>query len=234
MIGQELTYWVAFINGLASFFTPCVLPLLPLYFSYLAGTTIQDIAFQKDARRNMIINSFAFVIGLSILNIMLGFGAKAINTTLVQYEELIRKVGGVLIMILGLYFIGLFKLPFLDREHKYHYRKFRPNVLSSLILGITFSVGWTPCNGPIVGTILFLASFEKDYLQAGGLMSIYSLGFAIPFLLSALLFGKFIHHYKKVFTHFNKIKWVAGILMIIMGIMLYTNSLSLLVIGGAK
>lgn len=233
-MGNELTSWVAFINGFFSFFTPCVLPLLPLYLSYLAGTTIQDIERQKDARRNMIINSFAFVLGLSMINIMLGFGARAINSTLVQYQDIIRKVGGVLIIILGLYFIGLFKIRFLDRERKYHYKKFRPNVFSSIILGITFSIGWTPCNGPILGSILFLASFEKNYLKAGAMMSIYSLGFAIPFLLSAILFGAFIHHYKKVFAYFDKVKWIAGILMIIMGILLYTNSLSLLVIGGTQ
>lgn len=119
------------------FFTPCVLPLLPLYFSYLAGTTIQDIEFQKDARRNMIINSIAFVMGLSIINVMLGFGAKAINTTLIQYEEVIRKVGGILIIILGLYFIGIFKIRFLDRERKYHYKKnFDPMCFPHLFWGL--------------------------------------------------------------------------------------------------
>lgn len=230
-MGNELTIWVAVFNGFLSFFTPCVLPLLPLYFSYLAGTTITDLESNKDVRKIMIINSIAFVLGLSILNITLGFGAKVINDTLVRYQEYIRKAGGILVIIFGLYFIGLFKIKLFNKEKKYHYKNYSPNFLKSLLLGITFSFGWTPCNGPIIGTILFLASFEKNYMTAGFMMLVYSIGFAIPFLISALLLSKFINNYKRIYKHFDKIKLVAGILMIIMGIMLYTNTLSLLVVS---
>lgn len=229
-MGNELTFWVAIFNGFLSFFTPCVLPLLPLYFSYLAGTTITDLEKNKNIRRIMIINSIAFVLGLSILNITLGFGAKVINNTLITYQDYIRKVGGILIIIFGLYFIGVFKIKLFNKEKKYQYKNYSPSFIKSLLLGITFSFGWTPCNGPIIGTILFLASFEKNYLKAGGMMLVYSIGFAIPFLISALLLGKFINNYKKIYKYFDKIKLVAGVLMIIMGIMLYTNTLSLLVV----
>ncbi|MCT4598902.1 MAG: cytochrome c biogenesis protein CcdA [Vallitalea sp.] len=230
-MGNELTFFIAIFNGFLSFFTPCILPLLPLYFSYLAGTSITDIENNKNIKKTMLINSIAFVIGLSILNIMLGFGAKAISTTLVQYQEFIRKLGGVLIIIFGLYYIGILKIRFFDKERKYHYRNYSPSFIKSMLLGITFSFGWTPCNSPIVGSILFLASFEKNYIKAGGMMLIYSIGFAIPFLISAILLSKFVNNYKKIYQYFDKIKIIAGLLMIIMGIMLYTNTLSLLVIG---
>ncbi|GKX31314.1 cytochrome C biogenesis protein CcdA [Vallitalea longa] len=230
-MGNELTFWVAIFNGFLSFFTPCVLPLLPLYFSYLAGTTITNLENNKDIRKIMIINAIAFVLGLSILNITLGFGAKVINDTLVRYQDSIRKVGGILVIIFGLYFLGVFKIKLFNKEKKYHYKNYSPNFLKSLLLGITFSFGWTPCNGPIIGTILFLASFEKDYMRAGFMMLVYSIGFAIPFLISALLLSRFINNYKRIYKYFDKIKFVAGLLMIIMGIMLYTNTLSLLVVS---
>ncbi|MCT4544783.1 MAG: cytochrome c biogenesis CcdA family protein [Vallitalea sp.] len=226
-MGSDLTLWVAIFNGFLSFFTPCVLPLLPLYFSYLAGTSIKDIENNIDVQKTMFINSIAFVLGLSILNITLGFGAKVINTTLVQYEDIIRKAGGILIIVFGLYFLGLFDIKLFNKQKRFEYNNYSPSFLKSLILGITFSFGWTPCNGPIIGTILFLASFEKNYFKAGGMMLIYSIGFAIPFLISVFLVSKFINNYKKIYKHFNKIKIIAGLLMIIMGIMLFTDTLSL-------
>ncbi len=228
MSGNDLSIWVALGNGFISFFTPCVLPLLPIYFGYLAGTSIDDIQNDKSVRKTMIQNTIGFVLGLSFLNLSLGFGAKAINVFLLEYSDIIRRVGGVLIILFGLYFIGLFKFKFLNRERKIHYKNYTPSFLKSLLLGITFSFGWTPCNGPILGSILLLASFEQNYIRAGGLMLVYSLGFALPFITSAILLSLFTQFYKKIFKYFDTIKWIAGVLLIIMGVLLYLDKLALI------
>jgi cytochrome c-type biogenesis protein len=224
----DVSYIVAFSSGLLSFFTPCIVPLLPLYFGYLAGETVQNIEDQK-IHRKLLINTAAFVLGLTALNILLGFGAKAASDVLMRYGNQMRVAGGILLVLFGLYFIFGLRLGFMEREHKLQYKKYTPSFLKSFLLGITFSFGWTPCNGPIIATILMMASFQQDYLGAGTLMLVYSLGFASMFFLAALLVGVFMKKVKGIYKHFKKIKIAAGILMIGMGYLMITNQISLLV-----
>ncbi len=225
---QDVSYIVAFGSGLLSFFTPCIIPLLPLYFGYLAGETIQNIE-DKKIHRKLLTNTGAFVLGLTSLNIMLGFGAKAASDLLLRYSDGLRIAGGILLVLFGLYFIFGLRLRFMETEHKIHMRKYTPSFLKSFLLGITFSFGWTPCNGPIIATILMMASFQKDYLAAGSLMLVYSLGFAVMFMMAALLVGLFMKKVKGIYKYFKWIKLAAGLLMIGMGYLMITNQISLLV-----
>lgn len=226
LMGINVSYVVAFFNGLISFFTPCILPLLPVYFGYLAGEALADLN-DKNVKRKLIINALGFVLGITLLNVLLGFGAKALTAPLMEYGYILRIIGGILMILFGLYFISGLKFMFIERERKIQYKKFTPNFLKSFLLGIAFSFGWTPCNGPIIGSILIIASFEQNYLKAGSLMLVYSLGFAIMFLLSALLIGFFLEKSKKIYRYFNIIKIVAGIIMILMGILLLMNKLTI-------
>jgi cytochrome c-type biogenesis protein len=224
----DVSYIVAFGSGLLSFFTPCIIPLLPLYFGYLAGETINSIE-DKKIHRKLLINTGAFGRGLTSLNIMLGFGAKAASDLLLRYSNGLRIAGGVLLILFGIYFMFGLSLRFMEKEHKIQMKSYTPSFLKSFLLGITFSFGWTPCNGPIIATILMMASFQKDYLSAGSLMLVYSLGFATMFMLAAVLVGLFMKKVKGVYKYFKWIKIVAGLLMIGMGYLMITNQISLLV-----
>lgn len=225
---SNVNYIVAFTNGLISFFTPCILPLLPVYFGYLAGETISNIQENNKLKKRLIINAIGFVLGLTILNILLGFGAKAAISILRTYAKYIRIGGGILLILFGTYFISNINLKILEKERKFHYTNYSSNFLKSFFLGIAFSFGWTPCNGPIIASILMMAGFQQNYLKAGTLMLTYSLGFAIMFIMFAVLAGKYIHRIKSIYKYFRHIKIFAGTIMIIMGILLIIDKISII------
>lgn len=224
---MSVSYSIALVSGLLSFFSPCILPLLPLYFGYLAGEATININNTK-IKRKLIINAVGFVLGISLLNVLLGFGARAFTQVLMNYKDILRIIGGVLMILFGLYFISGMKLLYFEKERKVHYKNYTPSFLKSFILGIAFNFGWTPCNGPIIASILIVSSFEQDYLRAGTLMLVYSLGFSVMFLLSAILVGLFIERVKKIYKYLNIIKRISGTIMIIMGILLITNLISII------
>lgn len=226
----DISYYGAFVAGVLSFFTPCILPLLPVYFGYLAGEAMTNLEDQK-VHRKLIVNAIAFVLGLTVLNLFLGFGAKAASNFLISYGDPLRIAGGILMILFGLYFIFGLRLGFIEKERKITYKSYSPSFLKSFILGLTFSFGWTPCNGPIIASILFVASFKADYLGAGTLMLVYSLGFSVLFILSAVLVGVFIEKVRAIYKYFKYIKWVAGILMIGMGVLMIMDKLTLLTVA---
>lgn len=224
---SDVSYLMAFTGGILSFFTPCILPLLPVYFGYLAGEAMNSLE-DKKVHKKLISNAIAFVIGITILNLLLGFGAKAASDFLIKYGQSIRIGGGILLVLFGIYFIFGLRLGIIEKERKVQYKSYSPSFIKSLLLGITFSFGWTPCNGPIIASILFMASFKEDYWGAGSLMLVYSAGFAIMFILSAVLVSIFIKKVKAVYKYFKAIKIVAGLLMILMGYLMMTNQVSIL------
>jgi len=221
---SNVTVYAAFINGLITFFSPCVLPLLPLYFSYLAGEAL-TIDNHKKVRTKLLVNSFGFVLGLSMLNLLIGFGAKFLSDYLLMNKDIIRITGGVIMILFGVYFASGFKIPFLEKDRKYVYTKYSPNFIKSLILGFTFSLGWSACNGPIVASITLIASFQKDFIRAGGLMLIYSLGFAVPFFISAILAGTMVSRMKSLNKYMGIIKAISGAILVIMGILMLMNKI---------
>ncbi len=176
------------------------------------------------------VNATAFVLGISVVNLLLGFGAKAASSFLLKYGTQLRITGGIILILFGLYFIFGLRLSFIEKERKFTYKSYSPSFLKSFLLGLTFSFGWTPCNGPILASILFMASFKSNYIEAGSLMLVYSLGFSVLFILSAVLVGVFIDRIKKMFKYFKYIKWLAGGLMIFMGYLMITNQVSLLTV----
>lgn len=225
----DISFLVAFTTGLLSFFTPCILPLLPVYFGYLAGEAITSLE-DKKVHRRLMINAIAFVLGLTLLNLFLGFGAKVASEYLIKYSNEMRIAGGVLLVLFGIYFMFNLRIGFMEKERKIQYKSYSPSFIKSFLLGITFSFGWTPCNGPIIATILFMAALKDNYILAGSLMLVYSLGFAVMFLLSAFLVGIFIKKVKVVYKYFKWVKIIAGLIMMLMGYLMITNQVSLLVI----
>jgi len=224
---NDVNYLSALVSGIITFFLPCILPLLPVYFGYLAGEAITNLDNSKIKIRLMT-NALGFVLGITLLNVLLGFGARAITKPLLEYQDILRAIGGIIMILFGVYFAAGLKWMFFERERKIRYHNYSPSFIKSFILGITFSFGWSPCYAPIVGNILIISSFEHNYFRAGTLMLVYSLGFGTMFLLSAFLAGVFVKNSKKIYPYLNTIKRVAGIIMIVMGILLLTDQLSIL------
>src|SRR6266849_5076988 len=198
-MGGSLGVVVAFSAGLFSFLSPCVLPLFPSYLSFITGMSVGDLTADLTgaARRRVMLPALAFVVGFSLVFVSLGASFSAAGQFLLDYRETIRRVGGVLIVLFGLYIAGVFKLGLLGRTKQLQLREKPAGYLGSLAVGITFAIGWTPCVGPILGAILSLAG-TADTVQRGiGLLIAYSAGLGLPFLLSAVALGSFLRVFKR-------------------------------------
>jgi cytochrome c biogenesis protein CcdA len=222
-----------FVAGLLSFFAPCIVPLLPVYVGYLSKGAENKVVTEETEKKGkfafinkrLIFQTLVFVIGLSTAFVLLGFGAGAIGKLL--NNRIVLYVSGAIVIILGLHQIGLFKIGFLERTKKVEVEKSsRGGILGAYLLGLTFSLGWTPCVGPVLATVLGLASGQGSAAYGGFLMMIYSAGLALPFILISLFAGFFMTKFRKLNRHLGKIRVVGGILIIIMGILLMTNSLN--------
>lgn len=220
---------LVFIGGVISFFSPCVLPLIPIYLSYLAGTQITE-KFTKKDYINLVTNTLAFVLGISTVFILLGIGATTIGQTLNNYKDIIRKVGGIFVIILGVNYSGLIKINLFNKEKRYTMKNYKANLWQSFLLGFTFSFGWTPCLSSFITPVLFMASIQGKVLSAIILLLIYSLGFAIPFILMSLFASFTLKYIKNIYKYMDKIRLVSGIFLIILGILLFTNYLKILTI----
>lgn len=222
---------VVFGAGVLSFFSPCIIPLLPVYVGYLSKSAGEDVNSNTTKKRivnpRLIIQTLIFTLGLSTAFVLLGFGAGALGKII--NSRIILYVSGALVIILGLHQIGLFNIGFLERQKKIEFKgSKRGGIIGAYLLGLTFSLGWTPCIGPVLATVLGIAGSQGLALYAGFLMFIYSIGLAIPFLLLSLFAGFFLEKYKKLNKHMKTIRIVGGVLIIIMGILLMTNNLNII------
>ena len=214
-------YLVAFGAGLISFLSPCVLPLIPGYISYITGQSLQEILNKKE------INFFPlilFCLGFSTVFVILGASASFLGQTLLQNSEILRIAAGIIIIIFSLQLIGIINIPYLNFEKRFDAKESR-NILFPYVIGVAFGFGWTPCIGPILGSILALASIEETLSRAVILLILYSLGLAIPFVLSGYLIQKFLLFSKNFRKNINLISKIGGIILLITGILILTNQL---------
>jgi cytochrome c-type biogenesis protein len=217
---------VAFLAGLLSFLSPCVLPVVPSYLSYITGITG---AAELQSRRHLaLVHATLFVTGFSIIFILLGATATALGRVLNYYQHWLERAGGVLIILFGLYTMGILKSGLLSREMRFQLGDKPLGFLGSLLAGMAFGAGWTPCIGPILGSILLYitASPDADLSRGIPLMLAYSVGLAIPFLLAALAFEKFALFSKNFRKHLGLVEKVAGVLLILFGLLLVTGQFS--------
>jgi cytochrome c-type biogenesis protein len=213
--------FIAFGAGLISFLSPCVLPLIPGYVSFISGQSLQEILKSK---RINILPLILFCFGFSTVFIILGASASFLGQTLLQNSEILRIIAGIIIIIFSLQLIGVINIPYLNYEKRFDARKSR-NILFPYIIGLAFGFGWTPCIGPILGSILALASIEETLSRAILLLSFYSLGLAIPFVLSGYLIQKFLLFSKNFKKNINIISKIGGVILLITGILILTNQL---------
>ena len=216
--------FVAFGAGLISFLSPCVLPLIPGYISFISGASLNELLAKK--KINMI-PLILFTLGFSFVFIMFGAAASYLGQVLLQNSQTLRIIAGLIIIIFSLQLIGLINISFLNFEKKV-YTKRNNNIWFSFIVGMAFGFGWTPCIGPILGSILALASTEETIFKAVILLSFYSLGLAIPFILSGYLMQKFLMFSKNFRKNINLVSKIGGVILLITGVLILTNQLQVL------
>jgi cytochrome c-type biogenesis protein len=216
---------VAFSAGLFSFLSPCVLPLFPSYVSFITGMSVSDLTADLSgaARRRVMLHALAFVLGFSLVFVALGASFSAAGQFLLDYRNLIRQVGGALIVLFGLYIAGVFKLAAMGRTMQFQLREKPAGYLGSLLVGLTFAIGWTPCVGPILGAILSLAGTSETVQRGIGLLIAYSAGLGIPFLLSAAALGAFLKFFRRYRPLIPVMERTAGVLLVIVGVLVFTN-----------
>ena len=211
---------VAFLGGILSFLSPCVLPLVPSYLGFITGYTAEEMG---NRRRVAMTHALLFVVGFSLVFILLGASATALGSALKYYKEAITRGAGILIILFGLYCLGVIKLGFLSRERRVHLEQKPLGLLGSVLVGMAFGAGWSPCIGPILGGILGLAATETDLSRGILLLAAYSAGLAVPFLVAAYAFESFLEWFKAFRKHIGLVQKVSGVLLIAVGIMIATG-----------
>lgn len=226
----QVGYITAFLGGILSFLSPCVLPLIPSYVSFITGISFDDFKTGDKARirKLTIINSSAFILGFSTVFIILGVSSSYVGKLFAVYYDHIRIVGGIIVIVLGLYVMGVLKLDFLASEKRVHLKSKPRGYFGSYIVGLTFGAGWTPCIGPILGSILLIASTTGSAWQGFILLLIYSMGLAIPFMATSLAINTFLSHFRAIQKYMKVIMVISGLLLIGFGVILLTDKVYLL------
>jgi cytochrome c-type biogenesis protein len=225
---KDISIPMAFLAGVLSFLSPCVLPLVPSYVSYITGVSFESLRLTGDRKRIRsltLTNSLAFISGFSLVFISLGASSSFVGHLLYKYQDWIRIIGGIFVIIFGLFISGILKLDFLIRERRFHLHGKPAGYFGSFIIGMTFAAAWTPCIGPILGTILLYAASEGSASYGLKLLFFYSLGLALPFLLSSLAINTFLSYSKIVYRFMRPIMLLSGLLLIILGILLLSNKI---------
>jgi cytochrome c-type biogenesis protein len=216
---------IAFGAGLLSFLSPCVLPLIPSYVTFITGLSLDDV---QNARRSALVHGSLFVLGFTLIFLLMGAGATMLGQATLQYRDWISRIGGVVIIIFGLYLLGVLNIGFMSRERRFHVADKPVGYFGTLVVGIAFGAGWTPCLGPILGTILVYTGTQADFSKGMGLLSAYSLGLAVPFLLSAVAIERFSTFFQRMRRQMVWVSRISGVVMILIGVLLVTNYFTIL------
>jgi cytochrome c-type biogenesis protein len=211
---------LAFTAGILSFLSPCVLPLIPSYITFITGMGFEDVT---RSRRTTLVHALLFVLGFSLIFVALGIGATALGSLLLAYRDWISRLGGVLVIIFGLYMLGVLRIGAMARDTRVHLSDKPMGYLGTVLVGIAFGAGWTPCIGPILGAILTYASTSDDLRRGMLLLGTYSLGLAVPFLVSALAIERFLGAFQRFRRHMGAVNRISGVLLIVVGVLMLTN-----------
>ncbi|MCK0121481.1 cytochrome c biogenesis protein CcdA [Loktanella sp. F6476L] len=214
---------IAMSAGLLSFLSPCVLPIVPPYLAYMGGVSMGEMDEDRAARRRVLLAAAFFVLGLSTVFLLLGFAFSALGRTFLQFQDWFLLIAGIVVMIFGAHFVGVFRIGFLDREARVDIGDKGGSAMGAYILGLAFAFGWTPCLGPILGTILGLAASEADVARGTVLLAFYALGLGIPFLLVAAFFPRLKGVMGWMKRHMGRIERTSGLLLWTVGLMLITG-----------
>ena len=219
------SFAIAFIAGLLSFLSPCVLPLIPSYVGFLTGLTLEELELR---RGTALLHAIWFVAGFSVVFVALGATASALGVVLLHSQVWIGRVGGAIVILFGLYLLGVLRPAFLMRDRRIELARKPLGYAGSALVGVTFGAAWTPCIGPILGAILTMAAAQASLVLGAGLLTAYALGLAVPFLLAAVALDRFLVWFQKFRPYLVWVERVAGVLLIVLGLLLVTDRFTLL------
>jgi cytochrome c-type biogenesis protein len=218
---------IALVAGIISFLSPCVLPIVPPYLAYMSGVSLNDMSSEAAGRRRATIAALFFVMGLSTVFILLGFTASAFGAFFLQNQILFSRISGVVVIIFGIHFLGIYRIGFLDREARLEVGDKGGSSFGAYVLGLAFAFGWTPCIGPQLGAILSLAASEASLTRGTVLLGVYALGLGIPFLLAAMFITRATGVMNTLKKHMKLIERCSGILLLIVGVAMLTGAFSM-------
>ncbi len=227
---SQISLLIAFTAGILSFISPCVLPLIPSYLTYITGISFDELVENqsRSVRRRTLFHSLFFILGFSLVFVALGASATYVGNFFQENQTLIRRVGGVIVILLGIHITGLVKLNLLEREKRFEFKNKPLGYLGSVFVGIAFAAGWTPCIGPILASILLYASTSDNVSSGIILLVAYSMGLGLPFLVSALAFNTFLTYFSRFNRYLRIVSIVSGIFLVIIGLLLIFDYLSIL------
>jgi cytochrome c-type biogenesis protein len=229
-MGENVSLIAAFGAGFLSFISPCVLPLIPGYLSFVSGVSLEEMRGDQAvaARRQVIVTSLAFVLGFSLVFIALGASASALGRFLFRNSTLLERIAGALVIVIGLHTMGVFRLPFLETEKRLQAGTKPKTLTGAVLVGMAFGFGWTPCIGPILSGILVLAGSKETIWEGVVMLAVYSLGLGIPFLLTALAINKFFAASSRIRKHYHAIEVTSGLLLVGIGLLLFTGQMTVI------
>jgi cytochrome c-type biogenesis protein len=234
-VEENVTLLAAFGAGLLSFISPCVLPLIPGYLSYISGMSLEEmrgvpaagapvaVAAPPDGRRRIILSSLAFILGFSIVFVALGASASAIGRFMMARLDILGRIAGAIIIVFGLHTMGVLRIEWLYQERRVQTSRRPAGLAGALLVGVAFAFGWTPCIGPILAGILAVAAAQDTVESGVRLLSAYSLGLGVPFFATALAINRFFAAFAKIRRHYHKIELASGALLIVIGVLIFTN-----------
>ena len=226
---ENVTLFAAFLAGVLSFISPCVLPLIPGYLSFVSGVTLDEMRgtaagpASSHTRRRAVTMSVAFVLGFSLVFVSLGASATAIGTVLMEHLSLLGKIAGVVIILFGLHMMGVLRIGWLYSEKRMQTSSKPAGFFGAMLVGIAFAFGWTPCIGPILAAILAVAATQESVGEGVKLLAVYSAGLGVPFIATSLAINKFFAASARIRKHYHMIEVVSGVLLVAVGILIFTN-----------
>ncbi len=224
MISTELSVFIVFVQGMASFLSPCVLPLIPAYLTYLTGQSAETMMRDTKAHMALIWNGLAFVAGFTVVFVLLGATATGLGKFLLKNNDLFRYISGIIVIVFGLFHMGLIPISFLNYEKRIYYSGKRPGLISSMLMGISFSFGWTPCIGPVLSSVLILAGRSQTVWNGIGLLAVYSLGLGVPFIALTVFLRYLWKYLRGINKHMKAIKIASGSILVVIGILILTDT----------
>ena len=228
---QNVTLYLAFVAGLLSFVSPCVLPLIPSYVSFISGISFEELTTENDpyrTRKIIILNASMFILGFTVVFIAMGTTITLLGQHFTVHQGIFRKVGAAIIILFGLHIIGIVNIKFLQRDKRFHFFHGKPlGLIGSFFVGLGFAAGWTPCIGPILASILLVAGTSETLGLGILLLLVYSLGLALPFFLTSLGINTFLNYFDRFKKHMRVISIGSGVFLILIGLLIYTNQFAI-------
>lgn len=225
---ENVTLLAAFGAGILSFISPCVLPLIPGYLSYVSGVSLEDMRAPVAVRSRVILTSLAFILGFSIVFVTLGASASAIGRFMITRLTLLGRIAGAVIIVFGLHTMGVLRIEWLYQEKRVQTTRQPASVFGAVLVGMAFAFGWTPCLGPILAGILAIAAGQDTVGQGVRLLAAYSLGLGVPFFATALMIDRFFDALARIRKHYHKVELVSGGLLVAIGLLIFTNKFTIL------